>query len=282
MRIANLNGRSTLLTERGSIDIERASGGRFGPDPASVFDAWDDFACWATTLPPETGTQPWEPGQLRAPSPTPRQVFAVGLNYAPHAEEAGLDLPSSPLVFTKFPSCIVGPYTDLELPPGQVDWEVELVAVIGRPTYRITAADAWAHIAGLTVGQDFSERVVQTLGTAPQFSVGKSFPGFGPTGPWLTTLDEFPDPDNIELCCAINGETVQQGRTSELIFSVPTVLEWLSDKVRLFPGDLVFTGTPSGTGSGRQPPRFLQPGDVVTTEVVGIGALRNTCVVRPG
>jgi 2-keto-4-pentenoate hydratase/2-oxohepta-3-ene-1,7-dioic acid hydratase in catechol pathway len=150
--------------------------------------------------------------------------------------------------------------------------------VVGRPGYRVPRSEAWRYIAGLTVGQDYSERVVQSRGTAPQFSIGKSFPGFGPTGPWLSTLEEFDDPDDIELRCEINGRTVQHGRTAELIFPIPVLVEWLSDQCRLFPGDLIFTGTPGGTGAGRTPPAYLQPGDEVVSTITGIGAMRNRCV----
>jgi 2-keto-4-pentenoate hydratase/2-oxohepta-3-ene-1,7-dioic acid hydratase in catechol pathway len=280
MHVANLKGRLVLLTSGGSIDVERASGGVFGADPSGVYQNWADFCAWARTVDESELAEDYDQAMLEAPSPRPRQVFAVGLNYAPHVDEAGFVLPASPVVFTKFPSCIVGPFADLELPSGNVDWEVELVAVVGAPCYRVGRDQAWQHIAGLTVGQDFSERVVQSQGTAPQFSIGKSFPGFGPTGPCLITVDEFDDPDDIELRCEINGRTVQHGRTSELIFPVPVLVEWLSDKCRLFPGDLIFTGTPGGTGAGQNPPRYLEPGDEVVSTITGIGQMRNRCVPR--
>ncbi len=280
MRVANLKGRLVLLGDAGSIDVERASRGRFGPDPATVYQVWDEFHSWALGLGDAMDAEDYDPAMLEAPSPRPRQIFAVGLNYAPHVNEAGFVLPEWPVVFTKFSSCICGPYGDLELPSDNVDWEIELVAVVGRPGYRIQRSQAWSHIAGLTIGQDFSERVVQSRGTAPQFSIGKSFPGFGPTGPWLTTLDEFEDPDDIELRCEINGRTVQHGRTSDLIFSVPVLVEWLSDKCRLFPGDIIFTGTPGGTGAGLDPPSYLRVGDEVVSTITGIGTMRNRCVPR--
>lgn len=161
-----------------------------------------------------------------------------------------------------------------------MDWEVELVVVIGRAGYRIARGDAWAHIAGFTVGQDFSERVVQSLGSAPQFSIGKSYPGFGPTGPWVSTPEEFDDLADVELRCQINGRTVQHDRTRALTFPIPVLVEWISDKCRLFPGDLIFTGTPAGTGAGQDPPTYLEPGDEVVSTISGIGALRNRCVLR--
>jgi 2,4-diketo-3-deoxy-L-fuconate hydrolase len=150
--------------------------------------------------------------------------------------------------------------------------------VIGKAAFRVASADAWDHVAGLTVGQDFSERVVQAQGPAPQFSLGKSFPGFGPTGPWLVTPDEFANADDIALECRINDRLVQQGRTKDLIFPIPELIAYISSICRLYPGDLIFTGTPEGTGAGRVPPQFLQAGEVVVSSIEGIGALRNRCV----
>lgn len=148
-------------------------------------------------------------------------------------------------MFTKYVTSISGPVTEVALPPGgHTDWEVELVAVIGARAEKVTEADAWSHIAGLAVGQDISERVVQLAGPAPQFSLGKPYPGFAPIGPWLVTPDEFDHPDDLELRCAINGEEVQKGRTRDLIFSVPALIAGLSAVLPLLPGDVIFTGTP--------------------------------------
>jgi 2-keto-4-pentenoate hydratase/2-oxohepta-3-ene-1,7-dioic acid hydratase in catechol pathway len=277
MRVANLDGRAVLLGDAGCLDVEKASGARFSANPATVYDDWPAFLEWARTVDLATAGQAWSPDRLGAPSPRPRQVFAVGLNYVPHVDESGFHRPEAPLVFTKFPSCITGPATDVVLPSENVDWEVELVAVVGVRTHRVARDQAWAHLAGLTVGQDYSERVVQSAGSPPQFSIGKSFPGFGPTGPFLVTPDEFADPDDLELVCEINGETVQRDRTSQLILSVPDLVVWLSDKCELFPGDLIFTGTPGGTGAGQNPPRYLRPGDEVISRIEGIGELRNRC-----
>jgi 2-keto-4-pentenoate hydratase/2-oxohepta-3-ene-1,7-dioic acid hydratase in catechol pathway len=153
------------------------------------------------------------------------------------------------MVFTKFASCLAGPYTEVTLPAGgHTDWEVELVAIIGRTASRVDPAGAWDYVAGLTVGQDLSERVLQLAGTPPQFSLGKSYPGFGPTGPWLVTVDEFEDTGDLALGCSVNGEPVQEGRTSDLIFSVPELIAQVSAVLPLLPGDVIFTGTPSGVG----------------------------------
>jgi 2-keto-4-pentenoate hydratase/2-oxohepta-3-ene-1,7-dioic acid hydratase in catechol pathway len=190
-------------------------------------------------------------------------------------------VPSTPAVFTKFPTCITGPVADVVLPSSKVDWEVELVVVIGTRAYRVPESDAWDHVAGLTVGQDLSERVVQMAG-AGQFSLGKSFPGFGPLGPWLVTPDEIPNRDDLEFGCAVDGETVQKSRTSDMVFSVSRLIAELSAVLPLLPGDVIFTGTPAGIGATRNPPRFLKPGEVLSSYIEGIGTVRNRLVAtRP-
>jgi 2-keto-4-pentenoate hydratase/2-oxohepta-3-ene-1,7-dioic acid hydratase in catechol pathway len=278
MRLANLASRLTMLRDGGAIDVEDASQGRFGSDPQAVYDDWEPFCAWAQSAPTEP--QPFDPVQLGPPAPRPRQVFAVGLNYAMHAREAGLELPPMPLTFTKFPSCIVGPGAEVEVATDRVDWEVELVAVIGRRAHRVPAEEAWDHIAGLTIGQDLSARDVQMMGSPPQFSLGKSFPGFGPTGPWLVTPDELEDRDDLEIGCAVNGEQMQSDRTSSMLFSIPEMIARMSAICPLLPGDLLFTGTPAGVGNRMEPPRYLEPGDELVSTVEGIGSL-TTKFVRP-
>ena len=274
MRIGNLSGRLTVLTGSGAVDVETASGGRFGPDPQRVYAVWDEFAAWSA-LADLSGAAAFDAADLGPPTPAPAQVFAIGLNYREHAAESRFDVPDRfPPVFTKFRTALSGPRTTVVLPAGgHVDWEVELVVVVGRRAERVTAADAWSHVAGLTAGQDLSERVLQLAGPAPQFSLGKSFPGFAPIGPWVVTVDEFPDPDDLELRCAIDGETVQHGRTRDLVFDVPALVEGLSRVTPLLPGDIVFCGTPAGVGAGRTPPRFLQPGEELVSHVEGVGEL---------
>jgi 2-keto-4-pentenoate hydratase/2-oxohepta-3-ene-1,7-dioic acid hydratase in catechol pathway len=270
MRLANLNGRLALITAAGAIDVETASDGRFASDPQAVYERWDEFAHWA---PRADGASTYDAADLRAPVPRPRQVFALGLNYALHAEEAGLDLPPLPLTFTKFPSCITGPDALVKVATDRVDWEVELVAVVGREAHRVDAAGAWEHVAGLTVGQDLSARDVQMLGSPPQFSLGKSFPGFGPTGPWIVTPDALPDRDDLAIACAVNGEQVQGDRTSSMLFSIPEAIARLSAICPLLPGDLIFTGTPAGVGNRMDPPRYLRPGDALVSTIEGIGSI---------
>ena len=200
-------------------------------------------------------------------------MFAIGLNYAEHAAEAGYPPDSMPVTFTKFPSSIVGPDAVVALPEGNVDWEVELVVVIGREAHKVDRESAWDHVAGLTIGQDLSERITQLQGSAPQFSLGKSFPGFGPTGPWLVTPDEFADRDDLAISCSLSGERMQSSRTSMMLYDVPELLVRLSAVCPLLPGDIIFSGTPSGIGNRRTPPRFIGPDDVLVSEIEGIGTL---------
>ncbi|WP_103338468.1 fumarylacetoacetate hydrolase family protein [Amycolatopsis sp. CA-126428] len=282
MRIANVAGRTVLAHSQKPIDVFEASGGRFGPSPSEVFARWAEFCAWADA---EYGTDEvvLEPEWLRdeklgAPSPHPRQVFAIGLNYAKHAQESGYELPTTPVVFTKFPSCIVGPRYELSLPQGNVDWEVELVVVIGAHAHNIDEDQGWAVVAGLTVGQDLSERILQRSGPAPQFGLAKSYPGFGPTGPILVTPDEFADPDAVEVSCRLGEEILQHDWTSGMVFGVAALVSWLSRITPLFPGDLIFTGTPSGIGMSRTPPRFLKVGDELISRVEGIGEIRQRIV----
>ena len=272
MRIANLSNRLVLLQDGGAIDVEEASDHEFSSDPQAVYERWADFCAWAG----ETDAAPtdFDPAELAAPVPRPRQVFAIGLNYGGHAAESGLDNPAFPPTFTKFPTCLTGPDAIVELSGTTVDWEVELVAVIGALAQNVAEDDAWSHIAGLTIGQDLSDRTVQLRPPAPQFSLGKSFPGYGPTGPWIVTPDEFDDPDDLALSCTINGEVMQSDRTSGLIFTIPMLVNRLSAITPLLPGDLIFTGTPSGVGGARKPPRFLAESDVLETTIEGIGSIR--------
>ncbi len=273
MRIANLSGRLSLVRGDTAVDVAAASGGRFGPAVQDVYERFDEFRRWAATADLPQGSA-FDPAELGSPAPAPRQLFAIGLNYRAHAEESGFAAPPSPAVFTKFAGSITGPYTEVTLPEGDVDWEVELVAVLGRHAYRVPAERAWDHVAGLTVGQDLSERVLQMVGAAPQFSLGKSYPGFAPIGPWLVTADELDDPDDLELRCDVDGVQVQKGRTSELIFSVPALVEQLSAVLPLLPGDVIFTGTPAGVGVGRSPQVFLRDGQTLTSTIEGIGHIR--------
>lgn len=279
MRIANTDGRAKLLVDGGAVDIERASSGRFGSDPQAIYDRVDDLRAWADTV--RTADEPWDPASAGPPVPAPRQVFAIALNYTDHAAEAGVQTPDAPLVFVKYMTSLAGPITEVRLPEGSVDWEVESVAVIGAKARNVPVSEAWQHVAGLAVGQDLSERQLQRSGPVPQFGLAKSFPGFSPIGPAVVTVDEVDSPDDLGIGCELNGEEVQKARTSDMIFSVPQLVSYLSGILPLLPGDLIFTGTPPGVGMGRTPPRFLQPGDRLHSWIEGIGELEQTFVSAP-
>jgi len=279
MKLATLNNRAALLVEGGAIDIADATAGTYGPSLQAIYESWDAARPVLASLDP-TLARPFNEADLGSPTPAPRQVFAIGLNYAGHAAEAGLPTPTVPATFTKFPSSLSGPFDSVVLSGETVDWEVEVVAVIGRHADFVAEADAWDYLAGLTVGQDISDRTLQ-FAAAGQFSLGKSYRGYGPVGPWLVTTDEFANPDDLELGCRINGETVQLDRSSDLIFSIPRLIAELSAVLPLWPGDVIFTGTPAGVGIVRQPARYLAPGDVLESWVEGIGTIRNTCLAAP-
>jgi 2-keto-4-pentenoate hydratase/2-oxohepta-3-ene-1,7-dioic acid hydratase in catechol pathway len=273
MRFGTQDGRFVLVAGGRVLDIHAASGGELSQEPVAVLERWDDVRAFAASA-DWSAAGPLDERRLGPPVPCPRQVFAVALNYRPHAAEAGFVPPETPLVFTKFPTCITGPDAIVEIPEGKVDWEIEIVAVIGRGGYRLDRAQGWDAVAGITCGQDLSERVLQLAGTPAQFSLGKSFPGFGPIGPVAVTPDEFADRDDIGFASWLEGEPLQQGRTSEMIFPVGELMAWLSGTCPLLPGDLVFTGTPAGVGNRMQPPRYLQPGQTLVSRVEGVGDIR--------
>jgi len=275
MKLGNDRGRAVLISGSVATDIANATKGAFGPSLASIYERWDDFLTAAEEI-DTSGGRSVSPEELGSPAPMPRQVFAIGLNYRSHAAETGIAIPTVPAAFTKFPASLSGPFDDIELSSETVDWEVELVVVIGRRADRVPVESAWEHVAGLSVGQDISDRTLQ-FAAAGQFSLGKSYRGYGPIGPWLVTPDEFDDPDDLEMSCSVNGTVVQSDRTSDMVFSVPQLITELSEILPLLPGDVIFTGTPAGVGLVRQPSMFLAPGDVIESWIEGIGTIRNTC-----
>ncbi len=280
VRLVNHDGRLGLDLAGRFVDLELHSEKRFSSDPMSAFSDWDAIRTWAGGQSLGDAGPLVDPAKLGSPVPRPTQVFAIGLNYRDHAEEANLPIPETPMVFTKFPTCLVGPNAEVPLTSDRVDWEVEQVVVIGREAARVSAARAWDHVAGFTVGQDISDRRVQFAGKPPQFSLGKSATAFGPTGPALVSLDEFPHPDRLVLRCWVGGELMQESTTENLIFSVPELIEYISSYCVLLPGDLIFTGTPGGVGSVRNPRRYLVAGETIDSEIEGIGRLSNLCVTR--
>ena len=216
--------------------------------------------------------------QIRAPISNPEKLICIGLNYADHAAESGMDIPSEPIVFSKYASAIIGPGDTITLPPtsSEPDYEAELVIVVGKTGFNISEADALDHVAGYTVGHDVSARDYQLQKPGGQWMLGKTFDTFAPIGPDLVTTDEVPDPHNLPIRCILNGKTVQDSNTAQLIFKVPQLIAYLSHVFTLSPGDLIFTGTPPGVGMARDPQLWLKAGDNVVIEIDGIGRLENT------
>lgn len=220
--------------------------------------------------------------ELGPPIPAPMQVFGYGLNYRDHIEEIdrvdpmGRTTGEAPVVFTKFPTCLVGPAAPVNLVGDHCDYECELVAVIGTETRDVDESEAWERVAGLMIGQDISDRVLQTSASPPQFSLGKSRESFGPIGPALVSPDLVDNPDDLAISCRINGELRQNSRTSYLMRPMAEMVAYLSSILTLHPGDLIFTGTPGGVGHAQG--IYLKPGDVIRSEIEGLGAMENPCV----
>lgn len=275
-RLATVAGRAVLLDGDSYHDVEALGGAGWTADPLAAVARFGELHALAARSTDTTPQGRIADVVLGPPVPNPSKVFGIGLNYREHAEETGATLPPAPLTFTKFPSCLSGPTSDIVLSNDRVDWEVELVLVIGRGGRRIAAEHAWDHVAGVMVGQDISDRTLQRTGTPPQFNLGKSYDGYGPTGPCVVSLDQLPDRDDLALTCSVNDEVVQSSSTRYLIFDVPYLVSYLSAVCTLVPGDLIFTGTPSGVGAARG--WFLKPGDVLTSTIAGVGTMVNRCV----
>ncbi|MCO6044888.1 fumarylacetoacetate hydrolase family protein [Aeoliella sp. ICT_H6.2] len=212
----------------------------------------------------------------------PRDIFCIGLNYAKHAEEGGKGIPENPVVFMKSTAAAQNPGDPILLPrklrSDRVDYECELVVVIGRECKNVSRDSALDYVLGYTCGNDVSARDWQRNGGGGQWVRGKTFDTFAPLGPVLVTADEIPNPNSLSIRTVLNDEVMQDWNTDDMIFDVPTLIEFLSSSTRLLPGTLIFTGTPHGVGFARQPPVFLQPGDTVTVEIEGIGELTNPVV----
>lgn len=218
--------------------------------------------------------------KILAPIQNPEKIICIGLNYADHAEESGMAIPEEPIVFSKYASTIIGPGDEIRVPPSssKTDYEVELVVVIGKRGKDISEADALDHVAGYTIGHDVSARDYQLEKPGGQWMLGKTFDTFAPIGPEIVTSDEVGDPHALGIRCILNGDTVQDSTTAQLIFKVPQLVAYLSHVFTLAPGDLIFTGTPPGVGMARDPQLWLKPGDTVVCEVDGLGRLENHCV----
>lgn len=265
------------------IDLAQASGGNLPSDMRSFLelgdaglqaarDAVDGNAAGATVALADV--------KLLAPIPNPSKVVAIGLNYMDHILETNSKVPAIPIMFTKYTTSIIGQGDAIRWDPAEtakVDWEVELAVVIGKRAYRVAEENALDYVAGYTVCNDVSARDLQSE-KGDQWIRGKSLDTFCPLGPALVTSDEVADPHNLGIRCIVNGETMQDSNTSQLLFKIPHLIAYLSRAFTLLPGDVIITGTPPGVGAGRKPPVFLKGGDVVTVEIDGLGQLTNPCV----
>jgi 2-keto-4-pentenoate hydratase/2-oxohepta-3-ene-1,7-dioic acid hydratase in catechol pathway len=216
--------------------------------------------------------------RLGCPLSSPSKIICLGKNYAEHAQEGGFDIPAKPLLFCKTPNTLNGPYDPIVMPAssGQVDWEVELAVIIGKESKRIAKDAVNDHIAGYTIMNDVSAREAQF--SESQWFRGKSFDTFAPMGPAVVTPDEIGDVNNLELTAILDGQVMQSGNTRDLIFDIPTLIEYISRDITLMPGDVISTGTPSGVGIFRDPPVLMQKGSVIECRIEPIGAIKNKCI----
>jgi 2-keto-4-pentenoate hydratase/2-oxohepta-3-ene-1,7-dioic acid hydratase in catechol pathway len=224
------------------------------------------------------------PVKILPPILDPHKILCIGLNYRDHAAETGAELPKHPIVFSKFTTALIGHEAAIELPPvsSKVDYEAELVFVIGKKGRFISKEKAREHLVGCMVGHDVSARDWQIEKDGKQWLTGKTFDTFAPTGPYLVTMDEVGDPHNLGIRLRINGTTMQDSSTAQMIFGAEDLIAYISQVVTLQPGDMIFTGTPPGVGIARKPPVWLKPGDVVEVEIEKLGVLRNPVVAYAG
>jgi 2-keto-4-pentenoate hydratase/2-oxohepta-3-ene-1,7-dioic acid hydratase in catechol pathway len=241
---------------------------------------WDELKADLEVKVAAGGGVPLTSVRLEAPVQRPGKIFAIGLNYADHIAESKMETPQRQVWFTKAQTSVNGPYDDIQIAKGTMtnDYEVELVAIIGKGGKHVSADDASAAIFGYCVGNDVTERMWQHGG--PQWSLGKSFDTHAPMGPWIVTADEVGDPHKLGLRCFVNGEQRQQSNTEHLVFNIWSQIEHLSVGMTLEPGDCLFTGTPGGVGAAMDPRQFLQPGDIVRCEIDGLGHIEGTMVAE--
>jgi 2-keto-4-pentenoate hydratase/2-oxohepta-3-ene-1,7-dioic acid hydratase in catechol pathway len=267
-----------LATKHGMIPLSAL----LDPQPTdeTIMGRLEEVIVAAATAKPEQAVE--MPTSLLPPVPPPEKVICIGLNYLDHAIETGAKPPTEPIVFSKFNTALIGDGDAIVLPSlsQEVDYEAELVVVIGRTTRHVAVKDALKCVAGYTCGHDVSARDWQKGRPGGQWLLGNSFDTFGPIGPWLVTTDEIPDPSNLRVRMHLSGEVVQDSTTRQLIFDIPQLISHLSKIMTLKAGDLIFTGTPPGVGMAKTPPRFLRHGDVCTVEIEGIGPLTNPCVAE--
>ena len=275
-KLGTVNGKAVLIKDENYYDVATVSNGSISTDSVEALKSQSELSEIYESLSSESATGKVSEIELGNPVPKSQNCYAVGLNYRKHAEESGMDIPEVPMIFTKHTSCFVGPKSNIEMRSDYVDWEAELVVVIGKDGKNISKENAWEHVAGMCVGQDISDRPAQFATTPAMFNLGKSFDTYGPMGPCLVSLDSLEDYQSLDIECKLNGETVQKDNTNDLIFDVPAIISYLSEIVTLKVGDAIWTGTPSGVGiaSGK----FLKDGDELTTTIEGLGTMENKCV----
>jgi len=273
-RLANISGRAALVDGEHYYDLQDLSKGKLSSDSMAALESLSLLSELAAGLGVSTATGVLADVTLGPPVPRPSNCFAIGLNYRTHAEEANLAIPSVPMVFTKHSSCLNGPTDDIQMRSDYVDYEAELVVVIGLGGKDIKESNGWSHVAGLCVGQDVSDRPVQLSSIPPQFS--KSFDTFGPIGPVLTSPDLLDNPDSLDITCKVNDELRQSDNTGDFIFTIPAIIAYLSEITTLRTGDVIFTGTPAGVALTNG--HYLRHGDIITTTIEGLGTLQNPCV----
>ncbi len=281
IRLVNAAGRASLLIDGRLVDVERASGGRFGADPMDALHRWDAFGDWARGVGPGVAETPVDELLLGPPVPRPQKVFGIGLNYRDHAAEAKLEAPAQPMVFTKFASCLAGPRADVPLTSAFVDWEVELVVVIGRHGRHVPAGRALDHVAGYAVGQDISDRKQQFADKPPQFSIGKSADGFGPFGPAVVSLDAGGRSRTTSRSRATS--TASGCRRAARASSSSRCRSWSRSSpagARSSRATSSSRARPGATGSTRTPRRYLKPGDQIVSTIEGLGRLSNHCIAE--
>jgi 2-keto-4-pentenoate hydratase/2-oxohepta-3-ene-1,7-dioic acid hydratase in catechol pathway len=273
--------RAALLERDGYVDLHAADPS-LPPDLINLLAAGPSALERArhTATHARTGHLTQSSVALLPPIPEPRKIICIGLNYRDHAAESGALIPKEPILFSKFPTALVGHEANIVLPAvsSEVDYEAELVIVIGKRGKPRSKAEAAEYIAGYTIGHDVSARDWQLKKEGKPWTIGKTFDTFAPCGPVLVTADEVPDPTNLAIRLRLNGATMQDSSTKQMIFSPAELLVYLAQVFTLEPGDLIFTGTPPGVGFARKPPVFLKPGDVVEIEIERLGLLRNRCV----
>lgn len=260
------------LTDGTRLDVSA-----FGQDYDEAFFGGDGLERLAEWLDSNADTCPQIAADTRlgAPLCRPSKIVCIGLNYAKHAQEAGMAIPQEPVLFFKATSAIVGPNDDIVIPKGseKTDWEVELAVVIGRKASYVSEAQAMEHVAGYMLHNDYSERAWQ-IEREGQWCKGKGCDTFAPLGPYIATADEIEDPHDLNLWLTVNGEQLQNSNTSDFVFNIPQAISYISQFMTLLPGDIISTGTPFGVGLGFNPPRYLKPGDVVELGIDGLGSSR--------